>query len=75
MKSINKYCNCTYYQLKYKGFKPINHNPSCHLYRPLVNSEECPFKEEWLHKEDIELYNKMNEKRINGIKKYKTKKV
>lgn len=41
----------------------------------MLKEKQSPYKEVWLHKEDIERYNKMNEKRINGIKKYKTKKV
>jgi hypothetical protein len=31
--------------------------------------EKSPFKEEWINKSDIKRYNKMNEKRTNGIKK------
>lgn len=64
-----KFCTCSYYKTKAYGLKPVNHHSSCLLFK----RENNPFKEEWLNKDDIEGYNKMNEKRTNGIKEARAK--
>lgn len=41
----------------------------------MLKEKQSPFKEEWINKSDIKIYHEMNEKRVSGIKKNKTKKV
>jgi hypothetical protein len=55
----NRECTCTFYQLKQRGFKPVNHHPSC----PMYNREVSKYKEIWINEDDKERYNEVNEKK------------
>jgi len=62
-----KFCTCAYYKCVDRGLKPANHAFAC----PMFKKEDSPFKEVWLNKDDVERYNKMNEKRTAGIKNFR----
>lgn len=58
-------CTCTFYQLKNRGFRPVNHAIGCPLYIPRIN----PLKEEWINKDDKIKYDEINKNRTKSVRK------